>query len=368
MAATNPDSKRPRLNSWESTSSSSPLPHEFQTHPPHPPSHPQHSSPYTSLSTGPGFWGEMKTPPLSIQHTLSHQRSHSVPSQPPGVGGKNNVSLHHTQQSHPGQSANPHALGVSRANSPRATHVQQSPLQMPSGPNSNPNPGYQAYQSQLQLQKPQPGIDGSSSTPPSSCLAPLMRTAIDQQQVQQLRPLSVSGHSSASGGHPQYPGDSFYIQQSLPQSSGDVRGSLGVDTISPGSTAPGPSPIMTSGGFPVGLMNQHIPAGSSSVGGQHMNGASSPVTTPTSAGGMMANGLQGMGVVTTYPPRRKAIRAAQVHFSSFFSHYLFGWHSAIPSRYQSSSILGCNCTGNMKNVAVGNRCLPLFSNNPLRCS
>lgn len=64
-------------------------------------------------------------------------------------------------------------------------------------------------------------------------------------------------------------------------------------------------------------MNQHM-SGVPSVGGQHMNGATSPVTTPTSAGGMMANGLQGMGVVTTYPPRRKAIRAAQVR-------YLFFW-------------------------------------------
>lgn len=322
MAATNPDSKRPRLNSWESTSSSSSsLPHEFQTHPPHPPSHPQHSSPYT---TGPIFWGEMKTPPHSIQHTLSHQRSHSVPSQPPGAGGKN-VSLHHTQQSHPGQSANSHALGASGAHSPHATHVQQTPLQMPSGPNSNPNPGYQTYQSQHQLQKPQSGIDGSSSTSPSSCLAPLMRTVIDQQQVQQLRPLSVSGHTSSSGIHPQYPGDSFYIQQGLPQGGGDARGSLGIDTISPGSTAtlaPGPSPIMTSGGFPgghVGLMN-HM-TGASSVGGQHMNGATSPVTTPTSAGGMMANGLQGMGVVTTYPPRRKAIRAAQVRYLFYFNFF-----------------------------------------------
>lgn len=348
MAATNPDSKRPRLNSWESTSSSSLLPpHEFQTHPPHPPSHPQHSSPYASLSTGPRYWGgEMKTPPHSIQHTLSHQRSHSVPSQPPGVGGKN-VSLHHTQQSHPGQSANSHALGLgaSRANSPRATHVQQTPLQMPSGPNSNPNPGYQAFQSQHQLQKPQPGIDGSSSTSPPSSLVPLMRTVIDQQQVQQLRPLSVSGHSSASGNHPQYPGDSFYIQHGLPQGSGDARGSLGVDTISPGSTAtlaPGPSPIMTSGGFSggSGLMNQHM-SGPSPVGGQHMNGASSPVTTPTSTGGMMANGLQGMGV-TTYPPRRKAIRAAQVRFFSFFLPGTF-----VP-RSCNVSILGCSCTRDMK--------------------
>lgn len=314
MAATNPDSKRPRLNSWGSTSSSSSLPHEFQVHHPHPPSHPQHSSPYTSSSAGPGFWGEMKTPPHSIQHTLSHQRSHSVPSLPPGAGGKN-VSLHHTQQSHSGQSANSHALGASSGHSPHSTHVQQigSPLQMPSGPNSNPNPGYQGYQSQHQLQKP----DGTSSTPPSSGPAPLMRTAIDQQQVQQLRSLSVSGHSTTSGNHPQYQQDSsYYVQQGLPQSGGDARGPLGVDTISPGSTAtlaPGPSPIMTSGGFPggpVGMMSQHMP-GPSSVGGQHMNGATSP-STPTSAGGMMANGLQGMGVVTTYPPRRKAIRAAQV--------------------------------------------------------
>lgn len=109
----------------------------------------------------------------------------------------------------------------------------------------------------------------------------------------------------------------------MPQSGGDARGSLGVDTLSPGSTAtlaPGPSPIMTSGGFPggqVGLMNQHM-SGAPSVGGQHMNGGTSPVTTPTSAGGMMANGLQGMGVVTTYPPRRKAIRAAQVRYYFFW--------------------------------------------------
>lgn len=65
------------------------------------------------------------------------------------------------------------------------------------------------------------------------------------------------------------------------------------------------------------MMNQHM-SGPSLVGGPHMNGATSPVTTPTSAGGMMANGLQSMGgVVTTYPPRRKAIRAAQVRFIIF---------------------------------------------------
>lgn len=68
----------------------------------------------------------------------------------------------------------------------------------------------------------------------------------------------------------------------------------------------------------MGMINQHMqghPSGGQMSGGM----ATSPVTTPTSAGGMM-NGLQGMGVVTTYPPRRKAIRAAQVRILNINHH------------------------------------------------
>jgi hypothetical protein len=49
---------------------------------------------------------------------------------------------------------------------------------------------------------------------------------------------------------------------------------------------------------------------------QHMNGASSV-------------GAQTMNAVTTYPPRRKAIRAAQVHTVLFFSFFLSGFVVAV---------------------------------------
>lgn len=56
----------------------------------------------------------------------------------------------------------------------------------------------------------------------------------------------------------------------------------------------------------------------------------------------MANGLQGMSVVTTYPPRRKAIRAAQVRY--FFLARIVHPH------YCRVSVLGCSCTRNMGDI------------------
>jgi hypothetical protein len=257
-ATTNSDSKRPRLDSWGSTSS--PLSHEI--HHSHSQHMPQHSSSYVSSSSpatsfgggggsgvGVGVGGgggggasggawAIKTPPQPSQHALSHSRSHN---------------LHIFQPQHQSSS-----------------------------------------------------LDASAPTTPSAASTPHVRNATDQQQ---LRSFSASSNSSASAGqhppHYQHEPSNYYPQQiptqqpNIAPAAVDARAAL-LENISPASSstlAQGPSPIMT-GGFssaPMGMMNHQQ---------QHMNGGSPVVATPT--GGMMSN------AVTTYPPRRKAIRAAQV--------------------------------------------------------
>lgn len=108
---------------------------------------------------------------------------------------------------------------------------------------------------------------------------------------QQLKPLQTA----PSGTY--HDPTSFFHQMS--QGTHDHRGSMsaGADMISPGSTnAVGPG--VMAGGY----------------GGHQLIGASPVVPPPVNAqGGIIlgGHGGQGMNVVTTYPPRRKAIRAAQ---------------------------------------------------------
>ncbi|RPA99602.1 hypothetical protein L873DRAFT_1827964 [Choiromyces venosus 120613-1] len=331
MSTTNPDSKRPRLESWGSTSS--PLSHEIHhTHSQHFP--PQNSSPYSTMSPTASFadW-QMKTPPQPVQHTLSHSRSHSVPTPPLGIvtGGKNGTSQQQQQQiSSPQQQQQQQHSGHSLANnSSSAVSPHTNPLVHNSGP--SPNHGYNnGFQPQHhhQPQAQQVSMDGSTPTPPSTGSTPHLRNATDQQQVQQLRSFSVSSNSSTSAGHPShYQKDSagYYGQQMQSQrqqdmshpgnsgnaAMGDNRPPALLDNISPASSTtlpPGLSPIMT-GGFstnPTQMMShQHMSASAS--------GLTSPVVTTPSVGGIPGTmmGNPQMNVVTTYPPRRKAIRAAQ---------------------------------------------------------
>ncbi|KAG0131492.1 hypothetical protein HOY82DRAFT_608088 [Tuber indicum] len=318
MSATNSDSKRPRLESWGS--SSSPLSHEIDhTHSQHFP--PQSSSTYSTTSPTASFadW-QMKTPPQPVQHTLSHSRSHSIPTLPPGTvaGGKNGTLQ---QQQHPG-----HPLAN---NSAVAVSPQTNPPVHSSGP--SPNHGYNnGFQTQhhRQLQGQQVSMDGPAPTPPPAGSTLHLRSATDQQQVQQLRSFSLSGNSSSSGHPSHYQPDTsgYYGQQMQGQrqqdlshpgnssgasANGDNRPPALFDSTSPGSSAtlpPGPSPIMTSGfsTTPTQMMShQHMSTSTSGV-------TSPVVTTPTVGGipGTMMGNPQ-MNVVTTYPPRRKAIRAAQ---------------------------------------------------------
>ncbi|CUS09213.1 unnamed protein product [Tuber aestivum] len=92
---------------------------------------------------------------------------------------------------------------------------------------------------------------------------------------------------------------------------GDSRPPALYDNASPASSGtlpPGPSPIMTSGfsTTPTQMMSHHHISTSAS-------GVTSPVATASPVGGIPGTvmGNQQMNVVTTYPPRRKAIRAAQ---------------------------------------------------------
>ena len=336
MSAANSDSKRPRLESWGS--SSSPLSHEIHhTHSQHFP--PQSSSTYPTASPTAGFtdW-QMKTPPQPVQHTLSHSRSHSVPTLPPGAvtGGKNGASQQQQQQqqqnSSPQQQRQQQHPGQSLANNSTLTaSAHTNPLVHNSGP--SPNHGYNnGFQTQHhhQPQGQQVSMDGPAPTAAPAGATPHLRNATDQQQVQQLRSFSVSSNSSSSAGHPshyQQDTSGYYGQQIQSQRqqdlshSGNLAGNVAIgdnrppalfENTSPASSAtlpPGPSPIVTSGfsTTPTQMMShQHMSASASGV-------TSPVVTTPTVGGipGTMMGNPQ-MNVVTTYPPRRKAIRAAQV--------------------------------------------------------
>ncbi|PWW75922.1 hypothetical protein C7212DRAFT_280477 [Tuber magnatum] len=322
MSTTNSDSKRPRLETWGLSSSplSYELHHTLSQHFP-----PQSSSTHPTTSPTASFadW-QVKTPPQPVQHTLSHSRSHSIPTLPPGIatGGKNGTSQQQPQQ-HPGHSL---ANNLTIAASPHTTPLVHN--SGPSPPNNGYNNGFQA-QHHHQPQGQQISMNGSAPTPPAAGSGPHLRNATDQQQVQQLRSFSVSSNSSSSAGHPSHyqPDTSGYYGQQMqsqrqqdlshPGGSGgnaavgDNRPPALFDNASPANSAtlpPGPSPIMTSGfsTTPTQMMShQHISTSAS--------GVTSPVVTAPTVGGIPGTmmGNQQMNVVTTYPPRRKAIRAAQ---------------------------------------------------------
>ena len=136
-------------------------------------------------------------------------------------------------------------------------------------------------------------VEPSAPTPPSAGSTPHARNQTDQQH---LRSFSVSSNSSTSAGlashYPQEPPNYYPQQVQTQQSIAPATTAALLENISPTTLAPGPSSTMPSGYpnlGPPGIMAHQ----------QHMNGAS-PVST------------QAMNAVTTYPPRRKAIRAAQV--------------------------------------------------------
>ncbi|KAL7272549.1 hypothetical protein RUND412_004639 [Rhizina undulata] len=302
MATTNPDPKRPRLDSWGG-GTSSPQSHVMHLN------HPQPQLPYMSSPTGLGNWDLQTTPPS--QHTLSRSRAHSTPTSNQGVlsvGGHGHPSSSHPVEHYIGNS---HPVGIAGRPLSRNPHAHTNANNSSSGQNVL-NTGFNTYHPSA---NPNPQISSSndvatSPTTPSSAAgtSPHSRTLSEQHQLQQLRPLSVPGNSQSAHFHPN---SSYYGQQqqqhSMSGSMGDSRGHIG-HPIKRSPSASSQSPQTATGGFAGASVMNH-----SALQGNSGGATTSPIMTiPISAGpGGMSAAVQAMGVVTTYPPRRKAIRAAQ---------------------------------------------------------
>jgi hypothetical protein len=245
-------SKRPRLDSWPSSQQidSAIL---FQQHTSHSP-----PSQYSSTSTM-GGWG------YSNKSRSQSMSGGGGSGGGPSAGGSSigKAGLCFSSYAPVGTDLPPfgHSLSVdSHSISPPLTSEAQ-------GFN-----GFQPQQSDI-------GTNTANSSPPAQVMA-----------RQQLKPLQTA----QTGVY--HDGTSFF--QQMPQGAHDHRGSISADMTSPGSSTVGPG--MMVGGYG-GVQNHQLigasPVGPSSAGAQ---------------GGIVLGGAQGMNVVTTYPPRRKAIRAAQV--------------------------------------------------------
>jgi hypothetical protein len=247
-------SKRPRLDSWPSSQQidSAIL---FQQNTSHSP-----PSQYSSTSPMVG-WGDSNKP-----------RSQSMSGGGSG-GGPSNGGSSIGKAGHCFSSYAP--VGTVDSHLPPFGHslsVDSNSISPPLTSEAQGFNGFQPQQSDI-------GTNTANSSPPSQVMA--------RQQLKPLQTAQTGGYHDAT---------SFF--QQIPQGAQDHRGSMSADMTSPGSSTVGPGVMV--GGY--GGVQNHQLIGASSVG-------PSPVGAQ---GGIVLGGAQGMNVVTTYPPRRKAIRAAQV--------------------------------------------------------
>lgn len=123
-------------------------------------------------------------------------------------------------------------------------------------------------------------LDPANSTPPS----------LQRRQQHQLKPVQTQSSafdSAASAGY-------FHAHYSQPASANDHRGSIS----------------MNGGGVEMSPTSSN--AGYSFPGHHHQLAAATPIMPSPDGQAILLGGAQAVNVVTTYPPRRKAIRAAQV--------------------------------------------------------
>ena len=273
-------SKRPRLDSWSSAQQIIDQA-AFHFHP-HPAYSPQ--SQYSNSSAMAG-WGDSKPRSQSMSGVGGGGRAAAAAgggASGSGVMGVGESSIgrdgHHFSSSYaPFDSGDSHLLPVGH---PQQLSVDSHGI---STPVSTDAQGFGGYQSQPS------DIDSgtANSSPPSQGMG-----------RQQLKPLQTA---QQAGGV--FDSAAFFHQ--IPQGAPtEHRGSMssGVEMASPASSnAVGPG--VTAGGY-------------HGVQGHQLLGASpvvpSPVNNNAQGGIILGGGGQGMNVVTTYPPRRKAIRAAQV--------------------------------------------------------
>jgi len=202
----------------------------------------------------------------------------------PGGGGGGRSSISKT-----GHHFSPYApLDIGDSHSPSS----DNPLSVNSHGISSPGSSEMQGFAPFHAQPPQPSdIDPVGAANPSPPAQPMPR--------QQLKPLQA------------VKGSTFHDPTAYYQGATEHRGSINAGGTEMNSPA-NPNSVMATGGYP-GVQNHQL------VG-------TAPVNTPA------------MNVVTTYPPRRKAIRAAQVH----------NFHSSLFPLYNGLIGIGLRCMSSPK--------------------
>ena len=271
--------KRPRLNSWRGDSPPTLAHQQLAESPtqgyPHS-AYPQQAQ-YTNQQATMDVWDNKS----SIQQAgqLSDSRSQSAggqPITPPPTGG-------HYAIGHRNQSTAAHPL----------SHDMPSPE----------NQGYSSYPPSGAPLQSEVDNNGNPTGPPNGSSNSQASTR------QELKPLQTNQPGGFQDSHVQafYPAQPHQGGPSAGPTADHRQSELG-SPDGAGSLQAGPSPMLAPGGY-TGL---HTAGGMQGGGGGGGGGGvgASPVAPSAGVGGLMS-GSQG-AIQTTYPPRRKAIRAAQV--------------------------------------------------------
>ena len=229
----------------------------------------------------------------NLQQNNSHSPKSQYSSTSPMVGWGSNTSGQHARSQSLGKGVSneggPGAGGSSTDTGPNFSHYSAPEIldthSPPAGDQlshgtSSPSSDMQGFIG-YQSQPPQPSdMDTSNSSP--------LAHTITRQQPKPLQTAPVNIYQDTTA----------FFHHVTPSEHPGSLGASGAELGSPsGSNTPG---VATTNGY-VGIQNHHLV------------GANNVMTTPLSAqSGIVLGGTQSLNVVTTYPPRRKAIRAAQV--------------------------------------------------------